>query len=99
TFTRESETISTIKLVLGEIERMRSGGPTQTELAAAKSNLIGGYGLHFETAGDVARQLIIAQLDDLPASFAVDYPKCLDAVTLADAGKAASAHLRPQALV
>jgi zinc protease len=99
TFTRDGETSSTTKLVLGEIEHMRAGGPTEAELAAAKSNMIGGYGLHFETGADVARQLIVAKLDDLPDDFAVTYPKCLETVTLADATKAAASHLHPQALV
>ena len=99
TFTREPETASTIKLVLVEIDKMKRGGPTATELGAAKANLIGGYGLHFETASDVARQLVVAAEDELPADFAQTYPACLDKVTLADAAQAASAHLAPQALV
>lgn len=99
TFTREAETPSTIKLVLGEIDKMRRGGPSAAELGAAKANLIGGYGLHFETASDVAHQLIVAAEDELPVDFAQTYPGCLDRVTLADAARAASAHLAPQALV
>ena len=98
TFTREPEVPSTLKLVLGEIERMRERGPTAEELRAAKANLIGGYGLKFETGADVARQLLVAEIDHLPATFALDYPRCLDAVTLADAAQAAAAHLSPQAL-
>jgi zinc protease len=99
TFTRNDETTNTIKLVLGEIDRMKSTGSTAEELAAAKGNLIGGYGLHFETASDVAHQLLVAELDGLPADFAVKYPQKLAAVTVADTLKAAQAHLSPQALV
>jgi zinc protease len=99
TFTRNDQTGNTIKLVLGEVDRMKSTGPTDAELAAAKGNLIGGYGLHFETASDVARQLLVADLDGLPADYAVTYPKKLQAVTVADALKAAQEHLKPQVLV
>jgi zinc protease len=99
TFTRAPETASTIGLVLGEIEHMRKDGPAADELQAAKANMIGGYGLHFETGADVARQLVVADLDRLPADFAVTYPRCLESVTLVDAAKAAQEHLHPQALV
>ena len=99
TFTREPETASTIKLVLGEIDKMRRGGPSAAELVAAKANLVGGYGLHFETASDVAHQLVVAAEDELPVDFAQTYPACLDSVTLAQAAQAAGAHLAPQALV
>ena len=99
TFTREPETASTIKLVLGEIDKMKRGGPSAAELAAAKANLVGGYGLHFETASDVAHQLVVAAEDELPVDFAQTYPACLDRVTLTQAAQAASAHLAPQALV
>jgi hypothetical protein len=99
TFTRNDETTNTLKLVLGEVERMKGTGPTDEELAAAKGNLIGGYGLHFETAGDVARQLLVAELDGLPPDFAVKYPQKLAAVKVKDALAAAQNHLKPQALV
>lgn len=99
TFTRNDQTTNTLKLVMGEIDRMREGGPTDEDLSAAKGNLIGGYGLHFETASDVAKQLLVAELDGLTQDFAVKYPQRLAAVTVKDALAAAKAHLKPQALV
>lgn len=99
TFTRESEAASTVKLMLGEIDKMRRGGPTADELSAAKANLIGGYGLQFETASDVAFRLTLDAVDGLPPDFAATYPSCLDRVTLAQAAAAAKAHLQPNTLV
>lgn len=99
TFTRTSETVSTIKLVLGELERMRKSGPTAEELDAAKGNMIGGYGLKLETGGDVARLLLNVELDGLDPKFPEEYPARLKAVTLADAARVANRLLTPQALV
>ncbi|HZS35419.1 MAG TPA: insulinase family protein [Polyangia bacterium] len=99
TFTRNSETTATLKLLLDEMAKMRAGGPSAEEIAAAKGNLIGGFGLHLETGGDVARQLLGAELDGLDKDFVQKYPERLNAVTVADATKAAAAHLQPTALV
>jgi zinc protease len=99
TFTRNSETTSTIELVQREIAKMRESGPTDEELKAAKGNLIGGYGLRLETGGDVARALLGAELDGLDAQFVEKYPERMNAVTVAQAAKSAAAHLQPQALV
>jgi predicted Zn-dependent peptidase len=99
TFTRTSETAATLALVQGEIERMRTGGPNDEELRAAKGNLIGGFGLHLETGADVARLLLGLEIDGLPATFATQYPSKLDAVTLDDAKRVAARLLKPMALV
>ncbi len=99
TFTRNAEIANTVKLVLGEIEKMKNGGPTADELISAKANLIGGYGLKFETGSDLSRQLLISELDGLPADFVSKVPACYAAVTPAQASEAARAHLHPQALV
>ncbi len=99
TFTRNAETTSTLKLVFDEVSKMRASGPTAEELAAAKGNLIGGYGLHLETAGDVARALLGAELDGLDKDFVAKYLERLNSVTLADTAKAASTHLTPTSLV
>src|SRR5688572_28684295 len=99
TFTRNAETVSTLKLVMGEIERMRNGGPTADELTAAQGNLIGGYGLKLETGQDLARELVTAELDGLDQKFVESYPSRLQAVKLADAARVAKSYLTPTTLV
>jgi zinc protease len=99
TFTRDPELANTVKLLLGEIDKMKASGPTAEELTAAKANLVGGYGLKFETGSDVARQLLVATLDGLAPDFVGKVPACYAAVTAAQAAEAARAHLHPQALV
>jgi zinc protease len=99
TFTRTSETAQTLKLVLGEIERMRGHGPTAEELKAGKGQLIGGYGLKLETGQDLAHALVAAELVGLDRDYVEKYPERLAAVTLKDAAHAAASYLTPTALV
>jgi len=99
TFTRNAETTATLKLVLDEIAKMRKDGPNETELKAAKNNIIGGYGLRLETGSDLAERLIGAEIDGLDSKYVVEYPARLDAVTVKEAATAAAQHLDPRALV
>ncbi|HEY2743163.1 MAG TPA: pitrilysin family protein [Polyangia bacterium] len=99
TFTRNAETTSTLKLVLDEIAKMKSGGPTEEELKAAKNNMIGGYGLRLETGSDLAEALIGAEIDGLDSKYVTEYPSRLDAITVREATTAAQQHLEPRALV
>ncbi|HWE29256.1 MAG TPA: pitrilysin family protein, partial [Polyangia bacterium] len=99
TFTRNSETTATLKLVLDEIGKMRASGPSAEELKAAKNNLIGGYGLRLETGSDLAEELIGAEIDGLDNKYVVEYPARLDAVGVKEVAAAAAQHLDPRALV
>jgi zinc protease len=99
TFTRNKETTATLALIREQIAKMRDKGPTADELKAAKNNLIGGYGLKLETGADLAESLLGSEIDGLDRNFVADYPGRLEAVSLADAQKAAADHLDPRALV
>ena len=99
TLTRNTETVATIKLLLGEMDKMRAGGPTDDELAAARGNLIGGYGMRLETASDVAESLLVAALDGLDPDYVERVPERLAKVTREEAAAAAAAHLSATALV
>lgn len=99
TFTRTSETVSTLKMVLSEMERMRTGGPSQEELADAKSNMAGSYPMNFETSEDVADAVLSAELHGLSEGAVRQYPLVLSAVSLQDAKRAAREYLHPDDLV
>ncbi len=98
TFTRNAETIATLKLVLAEIHKMHDSGPTEAELADAKSNMAGSYTMHFETAAGVANMVLVSELHGLDAGFVSDYPLRLTAVTLAQAKQTAAELLHPDDL-
>jgi zinc protease len=98
TFTRTSETAATLKLVMDTVAEMKKGGPTDDELLAAKGNLVGGYGLKLETAGDVAGVLLTTQLDKMDGKAVEEFPQRMNAVTREQATASAAAHLTPTAL-
>lgn len=99
TFTRTEETAATLNLVFGELAKMGKNGPTEEEIKQAKANLIGGYGLRLETATDLARALLRADLDGLPVDAVARTPSELANVTLVAAKQAAETYLTPRALV
>ncbi len=99
TFTRNSEAIATTKLVLGEIAKMQKDGPIETEVAAAISNIAGGYGLRFQSAADVGSALIGAELHGFGREYLANFPLQIAKVTAAEARHAAAEILDPKAYV
>ncbi len=82
TFTRNAETLPTVRLVLDELKKMRLSGPTAEELADAQANMAGKYPLQFETAESVAAAFLEAELHGLTEAFVRDYPVAIAAVGL-----------------
>ncbi len=99
TFTRNAETGATIKLLLGEIEKMRISGPTQEELDAAKANTIGGFGLRLETGSDLSNVLLSIKLHGLADDYLANFAKRTSEVTREQVREAASRYLTPNILV
>ena len=89
TGTRAERAGETIELIEQEIRRLAGTGPTEDELARAKSYLNGAYALGFDTSSKVAGQLVQIQLDDL----GIDYPErrkgMIEAVTIDDVRRVA----------
>lgn len=99
TFTRNSEAVSTTKLILGEIAKMSKNGPTQDEVSAAIANIAGGYGMRFQSASDVGAALIGAELHGFGTEYLSNYPLAVAKVDVASAKRAASEILDPKAYV
>ncbi len=99
TFTRNSEAVSTAKLLLSEIAKMAKDGPTEAEVNAAVANIAGGYGLRFQAAADVGAALIGAELHGFGREYLQNYPVAVGKVDVESAKKAASEILDPKAFV
>ncbi len=99
TFTRNEETLPTLKLVLGEIDKMKAGGPTAGEVADAKANIAGRWPTRFETAGDVAGSLLAADLHGFNEDYVRKFALEVGAVTLDEAKQAAAKRLDPANMV
>ena len=89
TATRADRTLQAIELIEAEIKRMANEGPTEKELAEAKSYLSSSFALGLDTSGKIAGQLVQMQLDDLGIDYIDRRAKLIDAVTIVDAKRAA----------
>ena len=87
-----------ISVVQAEWARMAADGPTEEELATAKTYMTGAYPLRFEGNGAIANILVGMQMLGLPS----DYPKTrndkVNAVTMEDIRRVAARLLRPENL-
>jgi zinc protease len=89
TATRADKTAEALDIIERETKRMAAEGPTADELEAAKSYLVGAYGLSLDTSGKIAAQLTQIQLDKLGADYIEKRSAMIDAVTIADAKRVA----------
>ncbi len=91
TATRSDRAAETLKIILDEVARMASEGPTEEELAAAKKTIAGGYAVaNLDSSQSVARTLVELQLSDLGIDYIQARTKLIDAVTLEQARAAAA---------
>jgi zinc protease len=67
TFSKTESTAAAVSAALGEIERVRTEGPSDRELSDTKANFIGKVALQRETPQQVASELWRAELYGLPS--------------------------------
>jgi zinc protease len=89
TQTRADKADETVGLIETEIRRLAESGPTEEELAKAKSYLKGSYALNFDTSTKIANLLVQIQLDDLGIDYIERRNGLIEAVTLADVRRVA----------
>ena len=78
-----------IDLMTKEIRDFAENGPTDEELAAAKSYLTGNYALRFDASRKIARQLLGIQLDGLGIGYVDERNDLVRAVTAEEVRRAA----------
>jgi zinc protease len=99
TSTRADQADAVTALMIDEIRKFAEEGPTEQELAEAKSYLIGSYAIRFTTSTSIASQLLGLQMDDL----GIDYPErrvaLFEAVTIDDVKRVAKRLFDPDKLI
>ncbi|HUQ06466.1 MAG TPA: insulinase family protein [Kofleriaceae bacterium] len=96
TFTRTAESAATLELVLGEIMKMQTQGPTQEEIDAAIANIAGSYAMRVSGADDLAAALVTADLHGLSQKYVSDFPVLAGQVSREEAAEAAASILTPR---
>lgn len=89
TQTRGEKAGEALDIIEKEIRRFADEGPTEEELAKAKSFLKGSYALAFDTSTKIANVLLRIQLDGLGIDYIDKRNGLIDAVTLADSKRVA----------
>jgi zinc protease len=89
TQTRSDRAGEALEIIEKEIRRMAEEGPTEEELAKAKSFLKGSYALRFDTSTKIAGQLLQIQLDELGIDYIEKRNSLIDAVTIDDTRRVA----------
>jgi len=90
TATRTEKADESLALIEAEIAKFASEGPTDEEVAKAKSYLIGVYPLYFNSSGSIARQLLSMQLDELDIDYVNQREGIISAVTAEDVRRVAA---------
>ena len=89
TATRADRAADSLAIIEAEIRRIADEGPTAHELEKTKSFLKGSYPLRFDTSAKIAGQLLQIQIDELGIDYIQRRNSLIDAVTMADAQRAA----------
>jgi zinc protease len=99
TATRSDRTGQALEVMEAEIRKLAQTGPTEEELAKAKSFLTGSFALRFDTSTKIAEQLVQIQLDDLGIDYIDKRNDLVNAVSLADVKRVAKRLLEANMLV
>jgi zinc protease len=91
--TRNDRAAESLSLIVEEIRRLASEGPTAEELAKTKSFLIGSYPLRFDTSSKIAGQLLDIQLENLGIDYIDRRNSLIEAVSSEDVRRAAARFL------
>ena len=87
--TKNASAREAIELTRAEWKRMGEAGPSEAELADAKTHLIGSYPLRFDSTQKAANVLLGIQLAGLPIDYVDKRAGYIQAVSLADAKRVA----------
>jgi zinc protease len=97
--TRNDRAAESLSIIVEEIRRIASEGPTADELAQAKSYLIGSYALRFDTSSKIAGQLLDIQLENLGIDYINRRNALIEAVSAQDVRRAAARFLADSKLL
>jgi len=89
TGTRSDRAVEAVGVIQDQIRKMAESGPTDAELADAKSYLKGSFALRFDTSSKIANQLVQMQVENLGIDYIARRNGLIDAVTIGDVRRVA----------
>jgi zinc protease len=97
--TKREQADAAIKVVGEVLDGFLRQGPSAAELAAAKKNLIEGFGLRIDSNAKLLGYLSTIGFYGLPLTYMDDFPSRVAAVTTTQVREAFARHVRPDRLV
>lgn len=97
--TARAQTDLALSVTRETLERFIASGPTEEELAAAKSNMVGGFALRIDSNRKILDYLSAIGFYRLPLDYLDRYTERVEAVTVAQVRDAFARRLRPDSLV
>tara|TARA_B100000745_G_scaffold574_1_gene468 strand:+ start:15640 stop:16008 length:369 start_codon:yes stop_codon:yes gene_type:complete len=88
-------TASAVREILSELESLVVDGVTREEVDAARDYAAGVFGLHLETAGQIASRLNQILVYGLPDDYYHLYRDSIRSVSTEEVTSAVKAHIRP----
>ena len=97
--TKKEQADKALKLTQDVLSNFVANGLTETELVAAKQNIVGGFPLRIDSNQKIVGYLAMIGLYDLPLTYLGDYIKAVEAVTVAQIKDAFQRRIKPEGLV
>ncbi len=97
--TKREQAKDALKVVEDVLAEFLARGPTEEELKAARRNLADGFPLRIDSNRKLLEHLAVIGFYDLPLSYLDDFPRKVEAVTVADVRAAFARHVKPEHFV
>ena len=97
--TRPDQAAQAVQVSRDVIARFVAEGPTESELRAAKDNLIGGFALRIDSNKKLLGNVANIAWNDLPLNYLDEWTKKVEALTVADVRAAMARKLQPDRMV
>ncbi len=94
--TKSASTTSTFKVILEEVEKIRTEPVSAAELETAKQSVLNGFIFNFDTSSKTLNRLLIYKYFSYPDDFLFRYQKGIEAVTAADILRVAKQRIDPK---
>lgn len=97
--TQKEQTDAALQVVRDTVRRYVEQGPTEAELEAAKSNLIGGFALRIDSNRKILDNLANIGFHNLPLNYLDTWTAEIASFTVKDIREAMARHVKPDQLV
>jgi len=97
--TKKDQAEDALKLVRETLDKFIKGGITETELKAAKANIIGGFPMRIDSNSKILDYLAVIGFYKLPLNYLDEYNSNVEKVTVAQIKDAFSRRLKPENFV